>query len=84
MAELQLKFQAHLYRPDGSLIGTVRAVYDDMHGPCVKWQCLEPTETVGRVEVKLGAENLGGITLNKAFKKNSILVVPLAMGNVKD
>ncbi|MHA2047793.1 MAG: hypothetical protein ACW99G_23670 [Candidatus Thorarchaeota archaeon] len=84
MAELQLKFQAHLYRPDGSLIGTVRAVYDDSHGPCVKWQCLEPEEMVGRVEVKIGAENLGGITVNKKFKKNKTLIVPLALGAVKE
>jgi hypothetical protein len=82
MSEFQLKFLAHLYRPDGTLIGTVRAVYEDSYGPCVRWACIEEKESIGRVEIKLGAEELGGITLNESFKKGDTLVVPLSMAGM--
>jgi len=80
MAEILLKFEGLLYRPDGSKIGSVRAVFDDDYGPCVKWVCGTEKETVERVEV-VGpdGEGLGGQTLKKKFKKDDMLVVPLGM-----
>ena len=79
MTEILLKFQAHLYRPDGSKVGTVRAVFDEDHGPCIVWKCVEDKETIERIEIVLGGKGIGGRNLNMSFEKDDTLIVPLEL-----
>lgn len=77
MTELTLKFEAYLYRPDGSKIGNVRAVYDEDVGPCIKWKCMEKEVELERVEIVLGTKGVGARTYNITFKKDQTLIIPL-------
>ena len=85
MTEILLKFTAQFYRPDGSEITSVRAVYEDSRGPVVRWECLEDAVTVERVEIREddGAGNnpvtVGEKMIQETFKKSSTLVIPLRM-----
>ena len=85
MTEILLKFKAYFYRPDGSEITSIRAVYDEARGPIVRWECLEEKETVETVKIMEddGAGNnpveVGEKKIQETFKKGGTLVIPLRM-----
>lgn len=89
MTDILLKFKGHFYRPDGSEIGSVRAVYRETRGPIVEWKCLEKEETVARVEIVEDDGNdgnpvaVGETIIDKVFEKHDTLVVPLVMDRDK-
>jgi len=89
VTDILLKFKGHFYRPDGSKIESVRAVYRETMGPIVAWTCSKKEETVARVEIMEDDGNDGNPVLvgekiiDKVFEKHDTLIVPLVMDRDK-